>query len=241
MEFLRPYFVAVHAFTRLPVTGALDDLPATPSTAAADPSHYPGVGLLVGAVACVAFAATGLLLHAGASAALSAAVACTVATTLVTGAMHERALQDLGDRWGRFGVLALVLVVLAKVSLLAVLDAHSPAAVMLALLGAHVVSRAWPLMIARTLPRGEGAPALGPIERRSLYEATAWCLVPLAAMAFVSGPAAAVLGLASSGAAAWWMKRALTRRAQAFDTDALGATQQLCEVAFYLAAAVGAR
>jgi adenosylcobinamide-GDP ribazoletransferase len=40
-------------------------------------------------------------------------------------------------------------------------------------------------------------------------------------------------------AAAWWaMKRLFERRLQGFTGDCLGAAQQVCEIAFYLGAAI---
>jgi len=47
--------------------------------------------------------------------------------------------------------MALVLALLAKVSLLALLGAQSLGAALAALAGAHVLSRLWPLLVVRTL------------------------------------------------------------------------------------------
>ena len=95
---------------------------------------------------------------------------CTLATVVITGGFHEDGLADITDglggsydreraldimkdsRIGAFGAMALVLVLLAKVSLLALLGAHSLSAALCALLGGHVLSRWWPLCLVRTLP-----------------------------------------------------------------------------------------
>jgi len=49
-----------------------------------------------------------------------------------------------------------------------------------------------------------------------------------------------VLGaLGASALAAWVMRGWFARRLQGFTGDGLGATQQVCEIAFYLGAACG--
>ena len=47
-----------------------------------------------------------------------------------------------------------------------------------------------------------------------------------------------IAGLLAAVAAWLWMRLLLSRRLQGFTGDCLGATQQLCEIAFYLGAAV---
>jgi adenosylcobinamide-GDP ribazoletransferase len=99
-----------------------------------------------------------------------AAVFCTIATVLMTGGFHEDGLADVADglggsydreraldimkdsRIGAFGAMALVLALLAKLCLLALLGAHSLQAALAALVGGHVLSRLWPLLIVRSLP-----------------------------------------------------------------------------------------
>ena len=234
----------------------------------ASAAHFPGVGWLVGVVACAAFALVGLLLPGSPFAPLAAAVGCTVATLMVTGGAHENSLARIADslgapvsaaraleimkdsRIGSFGVLALVLALLAKVSLLAVLAAQSPVAVLVALLAGHVVSRFWPLLLARGLPGMPGIAYLGeagiagqllaePIAPRALGIAGAWCVVALAIAWLAQGAAFAILPVLASGLALLWMQRMFARRLQGFTDDGVGATQQVGEIAFYFGAAVG--
>lgn len=262
-DHLRHYLLAVQFFTRLPVTGALARwVGFSPAMLRASAAHFPGVGWLVGLAACLAFAATLLLLPATPGTPLAAAVACTIATALLTGAFHEDGLADLADglggsgdrlraleimkdsRIGSFGAVALALALLLKVALLAVLAAVSPAAVLAALLAGHVVSRFWPLVIVRTLPYVADAagtkskPLADSIDGTALGIAAGWCVVPLA-LAWLAAGAGMVLGaLFASALALAAMHRLLWRRLQGFTGDALGATQQVCEAAFYLGAAV---
>ena len=178
-----------------------------------------------------------------------------VADGLGGGSDRDRALVIMKDsRVGAFGALALVLAVLSKVALLALLGSVHPHGLGLAIFLAHVVSRTWPLLLIRLMPHvGDAAgskskPLADQISRASLITAFLWCFCALAlvlwtqyAMYFaVSGAgllalvgpiAAAVL---TSALAFVYMGRLLWRRLGGFTGDGLGATQQLCELAFYL-------
>ncbi|WP_296358522.1 adenosylcobinamide-GDP ribazoletransferase [Ramlibacter sp.] len=263
-QFLRHYLVALQFFTRVPVTGPLADWTGySPEMLRASAAHFPGVGLLVGMVACVAFAVASVLLPATPFEPLVAAFVCAIATALLTGAFHEDGLADAMDglggsavreraleimkdsRIGSFGAVALVLVLGLKMSLLAALASRSPAAVLAALLAGHTVSRFWPLLVVHTLPHvgdtatSKSKPLAESIGRRALYVAAAWCLLPLALMAAAQGIAFMLLAVLASGLALLAMRRWFAHRLQGFTGDCLGATQQVCEVAFYLGSAVG--
>ena len=263
LNLLREYLLAVQFFTRLPITGPLAQwVGYSPDMLRASAAHFPGVGWLVGIAACAAFAVVSLALPNGVFTPLAAAVGCTIATALLTGAFHEDGLADVADglggsagrdraleimkdsRIGSYGTLALVLALLAKVSLLAVLAANSPAAVLAALLAAHVLSRFWPLVIVRLLPHvGDAAgskskPLADRIEPKALAIALGWCFVPLVLAAFVQGVAFVAAGAVASALVLLALYRWFQRRLGGFTGDCLGATQQLGEIAFYLGAAM---
>lgn len=263
MSFLRQYLIAIQFFTRVPVTGTLGRWAGFgPDTLRASAAHFPGVGWLVGLVACTAFALLGLALPGSPYGPLAAAVACIAGTVLLTGAFHEDGLAHLADglaggvqreealelmqdsHLGTHGALALLLALLAKVALLAVLAAHSPAAVLASLLAAHVVSRFWPLLLMRSLPfigdaaSAQGKPLAGRVETAALAIGVGWCVPPLALAFAVQGPSLAIAGVVCSGLALLGMQWLLARRLQGFTADGVGATQQVCEIAFYLGAAV---
>jgi adenosylcobinamide-GDP ribazoletransferase len=264
-QFARHYLVALQYFTRVPVTGPLAEWTAfEPAMLRAAATHFPGVGLLVGSAACLVFASVAILLpDRGVLSALVAAIVCTVATVLLTGAFHEDGLADLADglggsadreraleimkdsRVGSFGALALVLAVAAKVALLGLLASVSAAGVLAALLAAHAVSRFWPLVVVHLLPyvgdplHGKGKPVAEAIDRPSLLQAAAWCALPLLLMGVAGGPWFLLFALLASGAAWYALHALLRRRLQGFTGDGLGATQQVCEIAFYFGAAVG--
>jgi adenosylcobinamide-GDP ribazoletransferase len=263
-QFLRHYLLAVQYFTRLPVQGPLAGwVGFSPDMLRASAAHFPGVGWLVGMAACVSFAVLSLALPEGPATTLAAAVGCTLVTVLLTGGFHEDGLADVADglggsadreralrimkdsRIGAFGALALVLVLSAKVSLLATLASASPAAVLTALLAGHTVSRFWPLVMVHTLAhvgdqgQSKSKPLADRIERRALYVAMGWCVVPLALMALAHGLSFVAMALLVSGIALFFMRRWFARRLQGFTGDCLGATQQVCEIAFLLGAGLG--
>ena len=160
------------------------------------------------------------------------------------------------SRVGAFGAIALLLVLLAKVSLLALLGSVNAGLLSLALFLAHVLSRTWPLLLIRVMPHvGDAAgskskPLADQISGAALLTALAWCLAAIALASYaVSAVDAAGLdkgvllqalaaGLAASALALWLMGRWFWRRLQGFTGDCLGATQQLCELAFYLGLAL---
>ncbi len=193
---------------------------------------------------------------------LVAAVGCTVATVLATGGFHEDGLADVADglggsaqreraleimkdsRVGAFGAMALVLALLAKVALLALLGRHGLAPTLLLLWTGHVVSRGWPLLLIRCLPHvgdtatSKSKPLADRIALPALGAAAAWCALPLALVAWALGALTLAACLAASAVAAAAMGRWFARRLQGFTGDCLGATQQVCEIAFYLGAAI---
>jgi adenosylcobinamide-GDP ribazoletransferase len=183
LQLIREYLLAVQFFTRIPITGRLADwVGYSPEQLRASAAHFPGVGLLVGAVAAGVFTGVQALLPESTFTPLLAAALSTVATVLLTGAFHEDGLADVADglggsydreraleimkdsRVGAFGALALVLALLCKVALLALLGSletvpleadDAPWAgwtIAAALVLGHVLSRGLPLLLIRWLP-----------------------------------------------------------------------------------------
>lgn len=274
---LKHYLLALQFFTRVPVTGRLADwVGFSPAMLRASAGHFPGVGWLVGGLVA---GLTALLLHGlpgNAFAPLVAAVWGTAFGVLITGAFHEDGLADVFDglggspdrdraliimkdsRIGAFGSIAMVLTLLAKVSVLALLGAVNGVLLCTALFLAHVVSRTWPLLLIRLMPHvGDAAgskskPLADQISGHSLFTAFIWCFMALALV--VSAQAAThfividrslsilvtalLVALLASGAVFLLMWRWFWRRLGGFTGDCLGTTQQLCELAFYLGLAL---
>jgi adenosylcobinamide-GDP ribazoletransferase len=274
-QFLREYLLAVQFFTRIPVTGRLAAwVGYSPELMRASAAHFPGVGVLVGAAAAGTYALAIALVPESPFAPLVAAVLSTAVTALLTGGFHEDGLADVADglggasnreraleimkdsRVGAFGAMALVLALLAKVSLLALLGSldavpidaeEAPFAgwLVCAALGVgHVLSRGLPLVLIRLLPHvgdtaaSKSKPLADHISITSLVVAFFWCFAALA-LAVIALPAINLIVAASfSLIALLWMGRLFTRRLQGFTGDCLGATQQVCEIAFYFGLAV---
>jgi adenosylcobinamide-GDP ribazoletransferase len=155
----RLFFTAVEYFTRLPKPGWVGYDPAWLRQCA---RYFPAVGVIVGLVAATVYGAARMVWPAPVAVLLS-----LVATLLVTGAFHEdgfadvcdglggaldreRALQIMTDsRVGAFGAIGMAVLLMLKVASVAALGT---VAAMVALVVAHTVSRALPLLLMASLP-----------------------------------------------------------------------------------------
>lgn len=268
VPFARHFLLALQFFTRIPVTGRLADwVGFSPAMLRRAAGHFPGVGWVVGLVAAAVYGLLLLGLPGSLFAPLVAAVLCTVATLLLTGAFHEDGLADLADglggssdreraleimkdsRIGAFGAIALMLALLTKVSLLAMLgdstltgEDATRAVVVLWL--AHVLSRGAPLVLIALLPHvgdtatSKSKPLADRLDAGARWTALAWCVSAAVLSLLFIDVADLVVGLAFTAAALVLMGRWLVRRLQGFTGDALGATQQVCEIAFLFGAAL---
>lgn len=260
MHGVRHFLLALQFFTRVPVTGRLAAwVGFSPAMLRASAAHFPGVGWLVGAVGAGVFllAQSGLPGMAGA---VAAALLSTIATVLLTGAFHEDGLADVADglggsldraralqimkdsRIGAFGALALVLALGLKIALLATLAGQGAMSVATALLAAHVLSRLAPLFLIRWLPyvgddgsASKSKPLADAIGGGALLVGMAYALPAAALLLLTHPPLQAAASLAACLLGALYMGALLRRRLQGFTGDGLGATQQVCELAIYLA------
>ena len=275
MNFIREFLLAVQFFTRIPITGALAAwVGFSPAMLRASAGHFPGVGVLVGAVAAAVYALLAALLPDTAFTPLVAAALSTVATVLMTGGFHEDGLADVADglggsydkaraleimkdsRVGAFGAMALVLMLLAKVALVALLGSVDGAPegwdespfkgwyVCSALFAGHVVSRTLPLLLIAWLPHvgdvaaSKSKPLADQISLNSLLVAFSWCFMALALVLWAQAATDLIVACSFAFIALLWMHRLFKRRLQGFTGDCLGATQQVCEIAFYLGLAI---
>ena len=275
MNWIREYLLAVQFFTRIPITGRLAAwVGFSPDMLRASAGHFPGVGVLVGAVAAGVYALLTALLPDTHFTPLVAAAFSTVTTVLMTGGFHEDGLADVADglggsydreraleimkdsRVGAFGAMALVLALLAKVTLVALLgnvdgvpDGFDAAPfkawyVCSALFAGHVVSRTLPLLLIYWLPHvGDAAaskskPLADQITFSSLLIAFSWCFLALTLILWAQAATDLIVACSFAFIALLWMHRLFKRRLQGFTGDCLGATQQVCEIAFYLGLAI---
>lgn len=268
LRFIRHYLLAIQFFTRIPVTGRLAAwVGYSPDMLRASAAHFPGVGVLVGGL--VAALTAVLLVFLPETSPLSplvVAVLGTVFSVMLTGAFHEDGLADIADglggsqnreraleimkdsRVGAFGAIAVALVLLAKVSLLALVGNVNPEAMVVGIFAAHVASRTFPLLLIRLLPHvgdvagSKSKPLADQISGYSLSIALLWLILALficLADIFVAYDAInLVVSLIAASIAFLYMWRLFVKRLQGFTGDCLGATQQVCEVAFYLGLAL---
>jgi adenosylcobinamide-GDP ribazoletransferase len=214
--------------------------------------HFPLVGLFIGAVAALA------LLGASALWPWPLAVLLSMAATLVlTGAFHEDGLADTFDalggavsrdkalaimkdsRLGTYGTVALVMVLALKAAALIALGAQAVAALLLA----HSVSRVLPVALIHGLSYAGDADAAKakPLSTRvslgGVGVAALWGVALAGGLIGVRwlGVGAVIASLVAVGLVALLMARWLRRRLGGFTGDTLGATQQLGELAIYLA------
>lgn len=241
----RPILIAGRFLTGLPfpdpgTIGAADLGRAAPA--------YPLVGLLIG---LLVWGSAWLLVGAG---------HCDLGAVLVlalwvwlTGALHLDGLADTADAWvgglgdrertlqimkdptsGPMGVVALVLVLLAKWAALAALLGEGAAAV---LLWVPALARAQLLLPFLTTPyvrpRGMGTEAVAYLPRR-----LAWAAVAITAAAcalHLGAPAALLVALAAALFLLW--RRAVMARLGGFSGDTAGALVELTETLLLVAAA----
>lgn len=261
---VRRMVLALQYFTRLPIPPAVARWTGFDAQLQrASLAHFPGVGLLVGALAAAGYGAAWMLVPDSAFGHLVAAVAAAGLGAWLTGALHEDGLADTVDglaagadrerilevmkdsRLGGSGAIALVGALIGRVLLLSLIGLSAGwAGAVAALVAGHAISRGMTLAIVATLPNigREGmskslAMARG-IERAGLVTAAIWCAAALVPAAIVVSPAFCISGLVLAAASLLWLRRLLVRRLQGFTGDCLGAAQQLCEIAFYLGAAV---
>lgn len=244
---LRLFLTALQFFTRVPVPAWVGWSPAQLNASA---RYFPLVGWGVGAV-------VGLVLW-GASAYWGAGVAAWLALAagvLLTGAFHEDGFADscdgFGGGWqrdqvlqimkdsrvGSYATVGVVLLMGLKAQLLTQLAERGwGLALVLAVVTAHALSR-WAVLLvmarldyvredasSKSKPIAQGM-AAGP-----LLVATALALAP--ALLLEWRALGAVLG---AGGVAAFAVRYLRQRLGGYVGDALGATQQLAEVAVLLA------
>ena len=240
MSVLRGFRAAVTFLTRVPWPHAFDPAELGEAT-----PYFPLVGALVGAIgAGIYWLATRLWPQP------IAVILAIAATVLITGALHEDALADVADgfgggrsrdkvlsimkdsRIGAYGAVAIVLVLLLKVSALTTLTTPD---VIRGLIAAHAIGRWATLPLLAGLPYvrtegGTGAPFVGGVTPQRLAAGTVLMLAivaPALGLRAIPAIAAAVLVTALT---AW----AYRRRIGGITGDCLGATTQLVELASYL-------
>lgn len=217
-------------------------LPNHRGTGAASAWAWPLVGAVLGAIgAALAAGLQWLGVTPGVSAALVLALGA-----MLTGGLHEDGLSDTADglfggwtrerrleimkdsRVGSYGVLALVLVTLARWSALTALLVHGGFAP--ALIAAGALSRAPMALIISLLPNARGTGLSHATGRPSPATALVGLALAVILAGVLTGWGAVPMVFAALGVTLWLAFTAL-RRIGGQTGDILGASQQLAEVA----------
>jgi adenosylcobinamide-GDP ribazoletransferase len=248
--------VATQFLTRIPVASAAHFRPQWLSRSL---RYFPLVGALVGLLNVAAWwlasrwfppaVAVGLMLSA---------------SLLITGALHEDGFADACDgfgggtsaeqtlaimkdsRLGAYGAIGIFTLLGLK---WAALTGLPPQRLPVVVLSAHVVSRwcaialVWGLRYARPAEEGKSRPFAGALSAAEWSLSGLLGLLAVAIFALATGVLGAVLrsaaelaGLLAAGIVAGASAAYFRRRIGGYTGDCLGATQQLCELAFVLAA-----
>jgi adenosylcobinamide-GDP ribazoletransferase len=238
---VEPFFAGLGFLTRVPLPSWVrheDGLLARSTV------YFPVVGALVGALGGGV-----LLLASELWTPLVAAALSTVATVMLTGALHEDALADACDgfgagrtreqvleimrdsRIGTYGAVGLLLTLGTKLGALAAMSSEEAVR---ALVAGHVLGRWSSLPLMRALPyareAGAGRPFIGSITSGHLaigsVLAAGLTAAALGRVAIAAWVAAALL--------TWLVARYFRSRIGGVTGDCLGATNQMVEVVTYL-------
>jgi len=244
---LELFFNALRFFTRLPVPGWVGHSTELLNHAA---RYFPLVGWIVGTVGATVFWLTSLVLPPTLALALS-----MVATIRLTGAFHEDGFGDVcdgfGGGWTREQVLAIMkdsrigaygtigLVAILGTKFLALLELGE-GTVPVALLVAHPLSRFASTMLIRILDYvredqpdeiARAKPLAHRLSRGELVCASLFGCTPLLLLTGLEALGVIALVIVVT----FWAARYFRCRIGGYTGDCLGATQQLAEVAIYIA------
>jgi adenosylcobinamide-GDP ribazoletransferase len=205
--------------------------------------YFPATGLIVGALAGLAFAVASSFWPK-----TLAVLAAMVTAILVTGALHEDGWVDTIDglgggadkesalaimrdsRVGGFGAAGLALLLMARFFSLIEIDMRL---IPVTLIAGHAISRLCAAGVFQKLDyaraEGKASPFDEKLHKGDWIFAAVTALLP--ALLLPKGPV--LLGLAFAAGASYWLYRLFKRRLGGYTGDGLGAVQQLAEVAFY--------
>jgi adenosylcobinamide-GDP ribazoletransferase len=243
MTEIRLLLTAVQYFTRIRVPAWVGHAQEQLAGAV---RYFPVVGLIVGASGAATLWLAALVLPTPLPAILA-----TIVTVLMTGAIHEDGLADTCDglaggatreraleimkdpRIGVFGAIALILMLLLKISALSVMPVWTA---MAALIAAHAFSRFCAVLISfagRYVGSAERSRAAPVVQRVKSSDVMIAALFGLPALVLCGREAivAVVVALVLLGLLFRWC----VQRIGGYTGDTLGAAQQITETGFYVA------
>ena len=256
---LRYFLLALQFFTRIPVTGRLGEWANySPEALRKSAAYFPAVGWIIGVITALIYWLMASNLPDLPATPMVAAFLSTFVGLMLTGAFHEDGLADLTDglggsmkreqaleimkdsRIGSFGSLALIIALGSKISLLTLLGQKDMVLACWALFGAHVSSRFAPLLVILFQSHvgdeagSKSKPLSDAISWSTFSVGTVWWLVSIIFLYFLYPDVPWWAAMVGTGISLIWMFRLLAKRLGGFTGDGLGATQQICEIGFYL-------
>jgi len=256
---IRYFLLALQFFTRIPITGRLGEwADYSPEALRKSAAYFPAIGWIVGIMTAISYWLIASNLPDLPATPLVAAFASTFVSLMLTGAFHEDGLADLTDglggsmkrekaleimkdsRIGSFGSLALIIALGSKISLLTLLGQKDIVLACWVLFGAHVSSRFAPLLVIRFQSHvgdeagSKSKPLSDAISWSTFSVGTTWWLVSIILLYFLHPNVPWWAAVVGAGTTLIWIFRILARRLGGFTGDGLGATQQICEIGFYL-------
>ncbi|MEI7612982.1 MAG: adenosylcobinamide-GDP ribazoletransferase [Betaproteobacteria bacterium] len=237
---LETFVGAIRFFTRLSVPGPFGQSSLSLEKAI---RYYPAAGLIIGAIAALAFSLCSLFWPK-----TLAVLAAITAAIYVTGAIHEDGWSDMvdgfGGGWskerileimrdscvGSFGATALVVMLLTRFFALIEINA---ALIPLALIAGHSLSRLCATFVLAALDYARDDGKAKAFSNRlgigELVFATLTAALPL----FFFSPQQLIAGLVLAAVSTLWLARMFKRQIGGYTGDCIGAVQQLSEIAFY--------
>jgi adenosylcobinamide-GDP ribazoletransferase len=245
-EQLRVFLTAVMFLTRLPCPSWVGH---EPEYLAKSSVYFPLVGIIVGAIGAIAWLLTGWI-----ATPLLAAIVATAATIWATGAFHEDGLADsfdgIGGGWtrdqmleimkdsriGTYGMVALLLVIIAKLHAIASLGSWKAAA---AIVAAHAIGRCSSLPLIYWLPYvqhsgSKSKPFAASVDRSMLSIACVATSIGTLLLLSISGLIVLVIAILVTLLGGLYLRRVLG----GITGDTLGCVNQLCELSVYVTLAI---
>jgi adenosylcobinamide-GDP ribazoletransferase len=249
------FFTALMFYTRIPCPKSIDHNPNYLNMAS---RYFPVIGWIVGAVSFGFFSLFNYLMTPE-----IAVIFSMIASILVTGAFHEDGFADVcdgfGGGWtkekilvimkdsaiGAYGAIGVVLLFLLKfktlsdiVSHTAFLNTKSQILILLLFVSAHSLSRLAAISIVFTheYSREDATSKSKPIAQnytwREVVGAFFFGLIPILVLAYFQWNF--LLVLVPVFLTRFFMARYFQKWIDGYTGDCLGATQQVCEVVFYI-------
>jgi adenosylcobinamide-GDP ribazoletransferase len=254
---LRLFFTALQFYTRLPAPAWVEYNPDDMNKAT---RYLPLIGWIAGSISSVF-----LLLGMYCISISTGVILSMISTILLTGAFHEDGFADACDgfgggwtkekileimkdsRVGTYAVVGLILLLGLKFSLLNVMTEiiqNQLLALVLILINAHTLSRFMAVTMifshqyVRLTNDSKAKPVAEVGSKNTLWIAAVFAFIPLSSLIFLLNQPWLLLSLPLLYVIKMLLARYFTKWIGGYTGDCLGATQQVCEIGFYLFTAI---